>query len=317
MDGVRIDDLIDRQRLRRRLGFWRVLALSAAVLAVIFLTLLALGPTSFGEKARDHVAHIKVSGTISSDRDLLQRLDEIKSSPRVKGVIISVDSPGGTTTGGEAIYELIREVAEEKPTVSQVEDLAASAGYMISVASDHIVARKNSIVGSIGVIFQYPNVDGLLEDWGIEMRSIKSSPKKAEPNYFGTPPPGAEEGIRAMILDTFDWFKALVAERRGFDTATITRLADGSVFTGRQALELGLVDELGGLDTARTWLTEQGVDEDLDLVVYRPDSTSSTNFLLQATLEMLGIADQAGAAARFQERVFLDGLLSIWHVGSN
>ncbi len=317
MDGVRIDDLIDRQKLRRKLSLWRVLALGGALVALVLLTVVMLDLESFGQKASDHIAHVKIERTISEDEELLERLKEIKESSRAKGLIITMDSPGGSAAGGEALYELIREIADEKPTTTQVSGMAASAGYMISVATDHIVARKSSIVGSIGVIFQYPNLDGLLEDWGVEMRTIKSTPKKAEPNYFGTPPPGAEEGIRAMILDTYDWFKFIVAEQRGFDDATITRLADGSVFTGRQALELGLVDAIGGIDTAKEWLTEQGLDDDLEIVLYEPDDTSTSNLFLGSALQILGFEDELAAARRFQDRVLLDGLLSIWHVGSS
>ncbi|MEO0542317.1 MAG: signal peptide peptidase SppA [Pseudomonadota bacterium] len=317
MDSLRIDDLIDRQRLRRKLGIWRLATLIGAIAIVVLLTLLALGPGYFSQTSRNHIAHIKIESAITADTDLLRRLERVKSSSNVRGVIITVDSPGGTTSGGEAIYEAIRRIADEKPTVAQVDGLAASAGYMVSIGSDHVVARKTSIVGSIGVIFQYPNVEGLLDSWGIDMRAIKSTPLKAEPNFYGNPPPGAEQVIREMILDTFDWFKAIVAERRGFDEATITKLADGSVFTGRQALELGLVDDLGGMEVARSWLTEQGVDEDLDIIVYRRENRNSGNFLLRSALEMFGIDAGLEVATRFQERVFLDGLLSIWHVGAD
>ncbi|MEO1748773.1 MAG: signal peptide peptidase SppA [Pseudomonadota bacterium] len=317
MDRMRIDDLIDRQKLRRRLSFWRVLALGGALVAVILLTVLMLDPEALGQKSADHIAHVKIESTITEDEDLLKRLETIKESPRAKGLIITMDSPGGSVAGGEALYEIVREIADEKPAITQVGGMAASAGYMISVGTDHIVARKSSIIGSIGVIFQYPNVDGLLEDWGVEMRTIKSTPKKAEPNYFGTPPPGAEEGIRAMILDTYDWFKFIVAEQRGFDEATITRLADGSVFTGRQALELGLVDAIGGMDTAKDWLTEQGLDEDLNIVLYEPENVSSSSLFLGSAMRIVGLEDELAAARRFQDRVLLDGLLSIWHVGNN
>ncbi|MEN0002138.1 MAG: signal peptide peptidase SppA [Pseudomonadota bacterium] len=317
MDGVRIDDLIDRQRLRRKLGFWRILTFLAAIGCVMLVTLLLLDPETFGQTSRPHVAHVKIAATITEDEDLLDRLDRIKSSQNVKGVIISVDSPGGTTAGGEAIYEAIREVADEKPTVTQVGTLAASAGYMVSVAADHIVARQSSIIGSIGVIFQYPNIEELLTNWGIDMRSVKSTPLKAEPNFYGETPVGAEQMIEAMILDSFDWFKGIVAERRGFDQATIARLADGSVFTGRQALELEMIDQLGGLDEARDWLTSQGLDEDLDLVVYEREDTRTGSLFLQSVAHAIGFNTEHGFAGRIQERVFLDGLLSIWHGGDN
>lgn len=314
MDGVRLEDLLDRQRLRRKLGFWRILTLIAAFLAVILITLLVVDPRTLGETGRPHVARIVIDATITDDEELLNRIARIRKNDNAEGVVVTVNSPGGTTTGGEAVYEAIRELAETKPTVSQIGTLAASAGYMVAVASDHVVARQSSIVGSIGVIFQYPNVEGLLDAWGIDVRAIKSTPLKAEPNFFGETPPGAEEMIRAMILDSFDWFKDLVAERRDFDTATINELADGSVFTGRQALELGMVDALGGVDEAQAWLEENGVAADLKVVTYKRPSRNSSNILLRASTLLLGnqgIADPRLDA--IYDRVFLDGLLSVWH----
>ncbi|MEL6922371.1 MAG: signal peptide peptidase SppA, partial [Pseudomonadota bacterium] len=318
MSDIRIDDLIDRQRLRRKLGFWRILALIVAVLAVVVITVLSLDPSTIGQTSRDHIARVKIEGAIVESDELLERLSTIKDNERVKGVILTVDSPGGTTAGGEAIYEALREIADEKPIVAQVGTLAASAGYMVSVAADHVVARQSSIVGSIGVIFQYPNIEGLLDAWGIDMRAIKSSPLKAEPNFFGDTPPGAEAMIENMILDSFDWFKALVAERRDFNAAQIARVADGSVFTGRQALDLGMIDALGGLDEAKAWLNENGVDEDLEIVVYAARDTRSRGLLLEmAALFLGGDAAKFDATTRFHDRVFLDGLLSVWHVDAN
>ncbi|MEM1377945.1 MAG: signal peptide peptidase SppA [Pseudomonadota bacterium] len=317
MADIRLDDLIDRQRLRRKVSFWRIIALVTAVIAVIFLTLVIIDPAQIGKTSRDHIAQIKIESAISENDEILARLKTITENDRVKGAIITIDSPGGTTAGGEALFEAIRELAEAKPTVSQVGTLAASAGYMVAVASDHIVARQSSIIGSIGVIFQYPNVEGLLDSWGIDMRAIKSTPLKAEPNFFGETPPGAEEMIENMILDSFDWFKGLVAERRGFDGATINSLADGSVYTGRQALQLGLIDELGGIDAAKSWLFTQDVGEDLTVVVYEAPPARSRGLLAIATTWLLDSdAAKLNAIERFQERVFLDGLLSVWHVGS-
>jgi protease-4 len=131
----------------------------------------------------------------------------------VKGVILSIDSPG-TTAGGEAIFDEVRRLAETKPVVAQVGTLAASAGYMIASAADHIVARKSSIVGSIGVLVQFPNVSGMMDKLGITLDEIKSSPLKAEPSPFNPTTEPERAMMRSMIMDSYDWFVGLVDERR-------------------------------------------------------------------------------------------------------
>ena len=221
-----------------------------------------------------HIAKIRIEGTISENEKLMALIADAGEADAVKGVILSIDSPGGSTAGGEAIYESVRALAAKKPTVAQVGTLAASAGYMIAAATDHIVARKTSIVGSIGVLFQYPDVSQLLTNAGIKVETIKSSPLKAEPNFFTPASEEAKSMIRRMILDSYDWFVAIVDDRRPLDRAQTLALADGSVFTGRQGLANKLVDSLGGEEAAVAWLKTKGVDADLDVVEWKPDTQS-------------------------------------------
>ena len=232
----RADDIIDRHRLRRKLTFWRSAALLVAALAVAGLGYVLFG-ADLAPTAANHIAKVKIDGTITEDDELLERLKKIRESSAVKGVILSMNSPGGTTAGGEAIFDEIRRLAAAKPVVAGVGTLAASAGYMIASAADHIVARKTSIVGSIGVLVQYPDVTGLMDKVGVKLEQIKSSPLKAEPNPFNPTTEEARAMIRRMILDSYDWFIGLVAERRSLPRDQVTALADGSVFTGRQALD--------------------------------------------------------------------------------
>ncbi|TIU16027.1 MAG: S49 family peptidase, partial [Mesorhizobium sp.] len=166
--ALRADDLIDRRRLRRKLTFWRVAALVVAAAGLIAFSSWIYGD-DFTGTAVDHIAKVKIEGTITEDEDLIKQLETIRQSSRVKAVILSIDSPGGTTVGGESIYEAVRKLAAEKPVVAEVGTLAASAGYMIATAADHIVARKSSIVGSIGVLIQYPDVSGLMDKLGIKL----------------------------------------------------------------------------------------------------------------------------------------------------
>lgn len=315
----RADDIIDRRRLRRKLTFWRVVALVVIVAAVAAATSWALRDR-FGGAAVNHIAKVEISGTITDDQELLRRLKRITDSPRVEGVILSINSPGGTTAGGEAIFEAVRKLAEEKPVVAQVGTLAASAGYMIASATDHIVARQSSIVGSIGVLVQFPDVTELMDKIGVKLEGVKSSPLKAEPSPF-TPTTEEERAmLRALVMDSYDWFVGLVEARRPLTRAEVLAVADGSIFTGRQALERKLVDALGGEETAIEWLATRGVDKDLAVIEWKAAQRGvfGSFSLAQAAGAFFGF-DRVGADFARQmgaDRLFLDGLLSLWQPDS-
>jgi protease IV len=317
----RADDIIDRRRLRRKLTFWRVATLLLVGLAVAWGASWAMRDRLSGVGG-NHIAKIKIEGTITEDDELLERLDRIGKSPRVQGVILSINTPGGTTAGGEALYEAVRRLADEKPVVAQVGTLAASAGYMIASAADHIVARQSSIVGSIGVLVQFPDVTELMERLGVRLEGVKSSPLKAEPSPFTPTTEEEREMLRALVLDSYDWFVDLVTDRRPLSRDEVLRLADGSIFTGRQAAENRLVDALGGQDEAVEWLAAQGVDPDLRVVEWERVTTRGGLFgipVLETILaRVIGLPDYERLLGRIgADRIFLDGLLSVWQPDSS
>jgi protease-4 len=168
------DAVLERRRIRRKLTFWRVVTLLLLAAMILFAALYING--SKPSRNIPHIAKISITGTIYNNEELLKRLKDVADSEMVKGVILDVSSPGGTTTGGEVIYDAVRRIADEKPVVTQVGTLAASAGYMIAIASDHVIAHKTSMIGSIGVLFQYPDISGLLDKVGVKFETIKSSP---------------------------------------------------------------------------------------------------------------------------------------------
>lgn len=311
------DDIIDRRRLRKKVTFWRVAALLIAAVAITVASWRLLGD-DFGAISSDHIAKVRIDGTITEDEELLKRLAAIAESDRVKGVIVAIDSPGGTTAGGEAIFEAVREIAENKPVVAQVGTLAASAGYMVASATDHIVARQSSIVGSIGVLVQFPEFTGLMEKLGIGLEEIKSSPLKAEPSPFNETTEAEREMMRRMILDSYEWFVDLVTDRRPLNRTQVLAVADGSVFTGRQAIGNKLVDELGGEKAARNWLEGKGVSAELKIREWKRDSDNGLFGPLDATnsiARMIGLPDGSGNILESSglDRIFLDGLVSVWH----
>ncbi len=172
-------------------------------------------------------------------------------------MIVHIDSPGGTTAGSEQLYDALRELQSKKPMVVVVDGLAASGAYIAALSADHIVANETSLVGSIGVLFQYPNFTDVLKTIGIKVEEIKSSPLKAAPNGFEPTSPEARAAIEAIVLDSYAWFKGLVKDRRNLDDAQLARVSDGRVFTGRQAVGLKLIDGIGNEKTALAWLEKE------------------------------------------------------------
>ncbi|MBZ9661714.1 signal peptide peptidase SppA [Mesorhizobium sp. ESP-6-4] len=316
--AMRADDLIDRRRLRRKLTFWRVVAFLVLAAAIIAFSTWVYDD-NFTGRAVPHIAKVKVEGTITEDEELLKRLESIRKSPEVKGVILSIDSPGGTTVGGESTFDAVRKLAGDKPVVAEVGTLAASAGYMIASAADHIVARKTSIVGSIGVLIQYPDVSGLMDKLGIKLEEVKSSPLKASPSPFKPTNDDERAMVRKLILDSYDWFVGIVADRRKMTHEQALALADGSIFTGRQALANHLVDAVGGEQEAIDWLATKGVDSKLKVVEWK-DKDRHGGFLFSQSMakvaaKALGLPDAGGDIIHElgADRLFLDGLVSVWH----
>lgn len=316
-DGTSI---ADRRRLRRKLTFWRAAALLLVAAALFFAWRAALPPER--GVGRDHVARVTVSGIIQDDPELLERLDRIARSDRAKALIVSIASPGGTTYGGERVFRALRKVAERKPVVSDIRTLAASAGYLVALGGDRIIAGETSLTGSIGVLVQYPQAAELLEKIGVSVGEEKSAPLKAEPSPFHPASEEAKAMLRATVMDSYDWFVGLVAERRGLPRETVLPIADGRVVTGRQALGLNLVDELGGEEAIRAFLATRDVAAALPVVEWKAPSKGSLLPLFSGMMWLAGLAaaeegmDPASVLREIRSRnLFLDGLLSVWQVG--
>jgi len=309
--------MADRRRLRRKLSIWRVLGVLGLLAAVVTAGLATAGRSPLGP-ARPQIARVSVDGFIAGSQrtsDLLKRVGE---SGAVSGVVISINSPGGSTTGAEELFRGIRQLAGKKPLVAFVDGTAASGGYIAALAADHIVARETSLVGSVGVLFQYPDLSKLLDTVGVKVEEIKSAPLKAEPSPFHPTSPEARAALQQVVADTFDWFKRIVAERRGLNEGDLGAVATGRVFNGRQALPLKLVDELGGEREAVAWLErEKGVAKDLPVRQWRPRDDRSFNLWTAASLgaRLLGfedVADRLRQASLAAEEAKSEGLLALW-----
>src|SRR5438270_5199309 len=257
------DTIVDRRRMRRKLTFWRVGAIIVAIGAVIAAAAALRAPgTEAWVGTAGSIARVTITGLIRTDQQRVEALERLGKS-RARAVIVHINSPGGTTSGSEQLHDSLTRLKAQKPLVVVVDGVAASGGYITAIAADHIVAMETSLVGSIGVLFQYPNVADLLKTIGIKVEEIKSSPLKAAPNGFEPTSPEARAALDALVKDSYAWFKDLVKQRRGMDDTQLEKVADGRVFTGRQGLDLKLVDEIGNEQTAVDWLAkEKGLKPD-------------------------------------------------------
>ena len=315
------DHLIDRRILRRKVSFWRIgtfLALAIAVIAIGWRLAGPRNPVGF----QSHVARISINGVITGDRETLKLFEDVAKASSAAALVVSIESPGGTTTGAERLYDAIRRVAEKKPVVAVVRGMAASGGYIAAIGADHIVAQKTSIVGSIGVLFQFPNVSRLLDTIGVQVETIKSSPLKASPNGLEPTTPEARAAIAALISDSFAWFKDLVKDRRHLQDDELNKVADGRVFTGRQGIDLKLVDSIGEESEAIRWLeTEKKIAHDLPVRDWRPERTIGSLGIFGVAAEVTGFFGLSTASdllrtldASTRSRV-LDGLVAVWQGG--
>lgn len=313
------DAVLDRRLLRRKLTFWRVLA--------VFVAVIGLGAVGFLGARRvgllpglQHVARIEVKGVIAQNADVIRMIEGIGRNANVRGLVVAIDSPGGTVAGSEALFTAIRRVAATKPTVAVVEGTAASGGYIAAIAADHIVSRETSITGSIGVIAQFPNVARLLETWGVRIEAVRSAPLKATPSGIEPTSPEAIAAVREIVVDSYEWFQRIVKERRGMSDDQLRTVVDGRVFTGRRAQGLKLVDTIGGEAEARAWLAGKGVPANLAIRAYRPTrqgNLSLINTMTASLVEAAGLSEWAeklrGSSIATQiERSALDGLLAVW-----
>jgi protease-4 len=315
------DLIVDRRRMRRKLTFWRVLAVLILIAAVVAVAAAARRGDVFAAGG-DYIARVTITGLIRNDQDRVDSLEKLAKSS-AKAVIVRIDSPGGTTAGSEQLHKALRGVAAAKPLVVVVDGLAASGGYIAAMSADHIVAQDTSLVGSIGVLFQYPNVSELLKTVGVKVEEIKSSPLKAAPNGYEPTSPEARAAIEALVKDSYDWFRNMVRDRRHMDDETLQRVTDGRVFTGRQGLENKLIDEIGDEKTAVAWLAkEKGLKPDAPVRDWQlkprlGDLTMlhlATRILLEA-VGLSGLAERMETLGSLQaiERLNLDGLLALWH----
>jgi protease-4 len=318
--SLETETILERRRLKRNLSFWRVLAVVALALAIGALFM--AGETGITE--RRHIARVSLEGMITESRDQLRLLERIGEASYVSGVVIYINSPGGTTTGGEALYDALRRLSEKKPVVAQFGTVAASAAYIAGLGTDHIVARGNTITGSVGVIMQWPEVSGLLDKLGVRVNEVRSGPLKASPSPFQPLDEAGRKLAEDMIADGYRWFLDLVGMRRGIATGEVPGLEQGRIYSGREALRHKLIDEIGGEAEAVRWLEGRGVQKGLKVIDWKPGRSVDWPLggaLAYLFLQTFGELSGELATLMNRDRPFgafgLDGLVSVWQPSGN
>lgn len=297
------DLLLDRRRLKRRLVFWRLATVAAVTLAVMA----GLWQSGFSVEG-GHVARLTVNGVITEDRKMTQLLWKVAENDDVRALIVAINSPGGTMSGGETFHRAIAGVAERKPVIAVMGGMAASAGYMIALPAHRILARESTLTGSIGVLLETGEMSGLLTKLGVTTEAITSGPIKDQPNYTRPLTQGGREALQGIVNDMFDQFVTMVVNGRKIDPVRVRLLADGRAFTGRQAVNLGLVDAIGDERDARLWLaTEKGVDRTLPVRELSTSGLASRTFGASLTEFVETVWKVV-----ISQSVNLDGGMAIW-----
>ncbi|MET3899301.1 protease-4 [Devosia sp. UYZn731] len=302
--------VVAAETYRRSRGFWRVLAFVALAIAVLAL----LGRFAFSNApVGDHIARLVVDGTISTDPARLAAINDLANDTSVKAVIVAINSPGGTTAGGEELYEALGQLRAKKPVVAVIKELGASAAYMTAIATDRIFARRLSIVASIGVLYQHVNAGKLLDTIGLDFDKVASGPLKAEPDFNEPMEGAARASIAALVDDSFQWFVDVVAERRGLTRPEALALADGRIMTGRVGVQSKLIDQIGGELEAQAWLvSDRNVPADLKVITAYPQPEQGFGWLANFANGQARSALGLPAAGP----ITLDGLVSLWQVGA-
>ena len=317
--SLETEAVLDRRRLRRKLSAWRSFAIiSVAGVIAVIISLTVNDRSLIGQL---QIARVSISGVITENRQQLKMLRAISKAKHVEGVIIAINSPGGTTTGAEPLFEEISAISKTKPVVAQFGTVAASAAYIAGLACDHIIARGNTITGSVGTIMQWPEFSGLLNKIGIKINEIKSGSLKAEPSPFKPLTQDAREVSQDMIVDGQRWFIELVEKRRKIKVNDIPGLREGSVYLGRTALKYKLIDELGGEANAVAWMTKNhNVSSKSKIVDWEPENqldwrlgrSAVLGVLTENLLDIMSFFGTSALPSRLTGAITHYGLFSLW-----
>jgi protease IV len=234
----------------RGLGLLAVFVLVVFVAAFFYAYLTGGDARALSLLAGDGVGILQVDGAINDSRDVLTELRRFRDAPWIKAIVLRIDSPGGAVAPTQEIFDELQKVRSKKPLIASMGGMATSGGYYIASACEKIIANPGTMTGSIGVIMQLTNVEELMKKIGVKGSNIKSGANKDIGSPFQALSPEGQKILQSLVDNVHGQFVRAVANGRGMDETIVKKLADGRVYSGAQAKDLGLVDELGNLEYA-------------------------------------------------------------------
>ena len=229
---------------------WLWWGLGSFFLLVIVFRLGVLSSNSSIDSPGKKVGIVKITGPIISSQSINLQIEKFKNRKDISAIVLRIDSPGGLVAPTQEIYEKVKSIRGIKPIISSMGSVAASGGYYIALGSDTLIANPGTIVGSIGVIMNYPVATELLNKVGIKFETVKSGGLKDVGSYSREVTEADRRHLNEMVANIHSQFIAAVEENRSLDKSKLIKLADGRVFTGQQSKDLGLVDVLGTFEDA-------------------------------------------------------------------
>ena len=259
-----------------RKGLWRGIFFSIFLIAIFSLFL------NFTNLSSNfpHIARISITGIIYDNDQLVETINNLSRNENVKSVLVKINSPGGTVVGSESLYVAIDRLSHIKPVISLMGEVATSGGYIVALASNHILARQNTLTGSIGVIIEYQNFSELSNKIGISIDSIKSGKIKGGQNPLSPLDPLVKNNDQKLVDYSFDWFISLIKNNRNIDPNVIDLVSDGRTLTGGMAMDLGLIDGIGSEKEALEYL-ETNYPSIKGLKVIDIEIPSTNNFFFE------------------------------------
>jgi len=245
-----------------------VILLFMVILFFIFISLLFISPEGDFMTSQDKVACVELYGPILNSKDIVSQLKKYRKNKSINAVVLRIESPGGTIGASQEIYEEVKKIRESgKIIVASLGNIAASGGYYVACGADKIVANPGTVTGSIGVIAEFFNISELADKFGIKFETVKSGKFKDSGSPFRTLTTEERKYFQKLIDDSFQQFVEVVHQEREIDKEKLLKIADGRIFTGQQAKELNLVDELGSYEDAISLTIKMaGISEDARII---------------------------------------------------
>ena len=239
-----------------RKGIWRGILISI-ILAITISLFLNFNNISSNFS---HIARISINGVIFDNSETIEIIDNLAKNDNVKSVIVRINSPGGSVVGSESLYVAINSLSQKKPVISLMGEIATSGGYIVALASNYILARKNTLTGSIGVIVENQNFSELSEKIGVSIDTTKSGKIKGGQNPLSPSDPLVKINNQKLVNYSFDWFISIIKKNRDINQSVIELVSDGRTLTGGMAMDLGLIDGIGSEKEALKYLEKKYPD---------------------------------------------------------